>query len=66
MRMESCFRYFDKIQYEQQKGAILMIIRLMKKYVARRKAEHEQEALYGKSKVIKKKGTKSTTSAPTR
>ena len=61
LRMERCFRYFDKIQYDLQKGAILMIIRHMKKYTARRKAEREQEALRGKSKDSKKKGTKGTT-----
>ena len=63
MRMERCFRYFDKIQYDLQKGAILMIIRHMKKYAAKRKAEREQEALRGKSKDNKKKGTKGTTPA---
>ena len=39
LRLERNFRFFDKIQHDLQKGAILFIIRHWKRYVARLKAE---------------------------
>ena len=64
MRMERCFRYFDKMSYDLQKGAILFIIRHWKKFVARRKQEREEEKKKGNSKKSKgKEGTKPTTGA---
>lgn len=50
LRMERCFRYFDKIQHDLQKGAILLIIRHWKKYLAKVKKERELAKMQDKAK----------------
>jgi len=65
LRMERCFRYFDKIQHDLQKGAILLIIRHWKKYLVRVKEERANAKKKGKSKKSvdskkKKSGTDKT------